>query len=65
MELIYAGTGEVVALVAERRHLQRGGFSDLGGMPTSTMSIIADLRAWARRAARILRTELDDAIAGK
>jgi hypothetical protein len=64
MELIDAGTGEVVALVAERRHLQRGS-SNLGGMPTNTVTIIADLRGWARRAAKILRTELDDAIAGK
>jgi hypothetical protein len=65
MELIDAGTGEVVALVAERRHLQRGGSSNLSGMPTNTVSIVADLRGWARRAAKILRTELDDAIAGK
>ncbi len=62
MELIDAGTGEVVALVAERRHLQRGGSS---GMPANTVTIIADIRGWARRAAMTLRKELDDAIAGK
>jgi hypothetical protein len=65
MELIDAGTGEVVALVAERRHLQRSGSSGIGSMPTNTVTIVADLRGWARRAARVLRTELDDAIAGK
>jgi hypothetical protein len=63
MELIDAGTGEVVALVAERRHLQRGSGGSMG--PTNTVTISADLRAWARRAAKVLRTELDDAIAGK
>lgn len=64
MELLDAGTGDVVALVAERRHLQRGS-GGFGMMPTSIPTIIADLRGWARRAAKVLRTELDNAIAGK
>ena len=63
MELLDAGTGDVVALVAERRHLQRSG--GIGMIPTSIPTIIADLRGWARRAAKTLRTELDNAIAGK
>ena len=62
MELIDAGTGDVVALVAERRHLQRSG--GIGMIPTNIPTIIADLRGWARRAAKTLRTELDNAIAG-
>lgn len=61
MELIDAGTGDVVALVAERRHLQRGSMGS--GMPTNNASIVADIRGWARRAARVLRAELDKAIA--
>jgi hypothetical protein len=65
MELVDAATGNVVALVAERRHLQRSSTRDLGVMPTNTATIVADLRGWARRAAKTLRTELDKAIAGK
>lgn len=63
MELLDAGTGDVVALVAERRHLQRSRF--VGTMPTNNATIISDLRGWSRRAAKLLRTELDNAIAGK
>jgi hypothetical protein len=62
MELIDAGTGNVVALVAERRHLQRGSM-EFGTMPTNNATIVADIRGWARRAAKVLRTELDKAIA--
>jgi hypothetical protein len=65
MELLDAETGDVVALVAERRHLQRSASRDLGTMPTNNATIVADLRGWARRAAKTLRTELDNAIAGK
>jgi len=64
MELLDAGTGDVVALVAERRHLQRSNSQTLGTMPTSNVTIVADLKGWAGRAAKILRTELDKAIAG-
>ena len=63
MELIDAGTGDVVALVAERRHLQRPG-SNMG-MPSNIVTIIADIKSWARRSAKILRTELDNAVVGK
>lgn len=64
MELVDAATGNVVGLVAERRHLQRSSSRDLGVMPTNNATIVADLRGWARRAAKTLRTELDKAIAG-
>lgn len=63
MELIDVESGVVQALVAERRAIGRAG----GGMsssPATTPTIIADIRNWARGAARQLRTELDKAIAG-
>ena len=65
MELIDAGTGEVLAVVAERRHLQRSGSREISTMPTNRATIISDIRGWSRRAAKILRTELDNAMAGK
>jgi hypothetical protein len=66
MELIDSGTGNVLAVVAERRAMQRpGGTVDLSSMPTNNATIIADVKRWARRAANTLRTELDKAIAGK
>ena len=64
MELIDAGTGDVVALVAERRNLQASVSKEIGMMPTSNVTIVADIRGWARRAATTLRKELDKAIAG-
>ncbi len=66
VELIDASDGEVVAVVAERRAMQSGtGRIDEFSMPTSRVTVIAEVRRWAKRAARKLREELDKAIAGK
>ena len=66
VELIDAANGEVVAVVAERRRFQSGaGRIDEFSMPTNNVTIIAEVRRWATRAARKLRDELDKAIAGK
>lgn len=66
MELIDARTGDVLALVAERRAIQApGGQIDFTTMPTNNVSIIADVKRWSRRAAATLRRELDNAIAEK
>ena len=65
LELIDAQTGEVAALVAERRALQPFARSiDLNTMPTNPATVMAEVRRWARRAANTLRSALDDAIAG-
>ena len=61
LELIDAESGEPVAVVAERRAFQSGGSIDMA-MPTSNVTIIAEVRRWSRRAATKLRTELDKAI---
>ncbi len=66
LELIDAADGEVVAVVAERRRLQSGtGGIDEFSMPTNSVTVIAEVRRWASRAARRLRDELDKARAGK
>ena len=65
MELIDAETGEVLAVVAERRQLGRSGGLDSFSMPTSSVTVIADVKRWARAAAAKLRSELDKAIADK
>lgn len=66
LELIDARDGEVVALAAERRAMPAGsGRIDEFSMPTTSVSVWADVRRWARRAASKLRTELDKAIAGR
>ena len=66
LELIDAETGEVLAVVAERRAMggQPGGI-DMMTMPTNSVTVISDVRRWSTRAASKLRTELDKAIAGK
>jgi FixJ family two-component response regulator len=64
LELIDAGTGEVAAVVAERRAMGRGRV-DSFSMPTNNATIIAEVRRWSTRAASKLRTELEKAIAGK
>lgn len=63
MELIDGQTGAVVAVVAERRHLQAPGGSM--AMPTNRATIIGDIKRWARSSANRLRTALDKAIAEK
>ncbi len=66
LELIDAKTGEVAAVVAERRAFKSGtGQIDSFSMPTNNVTVIADVRRWARRAAVTLRKALDDAIAGR
>ena len=66
LELIDASTGEVAAVVAERRAFQSGtGQIDSFSMPTNNATIIADVRRWARRHASTLRRELEDALADK
>jgi hypothetical protein len=64
LELIDAGTGEVAAVVAERRAMGSGRV-DSFSMPTNNATIIAEVRRWSKRAASKLRTELEKAIAGK
>lgn len=64
LELIDASNGEVVALVAERRVLGSNRI-DAFSMPTNNVTIIADVKRWARGEASKLRSELDKAIAGK
>jgi len=66
LELIDAEDGEVAAVVAERRAIQSGtGRIDELSMPTNRITVIAEVRRWAQRAASKLRTGLDRAIAGK
>jgi len=63
MELIDAGTGDVVALVAERRAIDTMNARGMGfGMPTNSATILGDLKRWAGNLARRLRTAIDDAI---
>ena len=62
LELLDAETGDVLAVVAERRAM---GQSYMTSMPTNNVTILADIRRWARREATTLRVELDKAIAGK
>jgi hypothetical protein len=63
MELIDARTGEVQALVSERRamsssHGQLNEFS----MPTNSATVMREVKIWARNAASKLRVELDKAM---
>lgn len=62
MELIEARSGNVVALVAERREVDtlntRGGFAT----PANSVTIMGDIRRWAGGLARRLRSSLDKAI---
>lgn len=66
LELIDASSGEVAAVVAERRALQSGtGQIDSFSMPTNNATIIAEVRRWARREASTLRKALEEALAGR
>ena len=64
MELLDAETGEVVALVAERRRIQPMG-GQIGSTPTNSVTVLADVRRFASSAASRLSKELDKAIAGR
>ena len=64
LELIDASDGEVAAIVAERRVIQSGrGQIDEFSMPANRVTVFAEVRRWATRAARKFREELDKAIA--
>lgn len=66
LELLDARDGAVLAVVAERQRIQSGtGQIDTFSMPTSRVTVFAEVRRWAKRAASKLRSELDKAIAGK
>ena len=66
IELVDAETGEVLAVVAERRALGSGsGGINSFSMPSSSVTTLAEVRRWARNAASKLRSELDKAIAGR
>jgi len=62
LELIDAGTGEVAAVVSERRTIGRGRV-DSFTLPANRATITAEVRRWARSAATTLRKALDDAVA--
>lgn len=64
MELLDAETGDVLAVVAERRKIQPlGGRIDEFSMPTNSVTVIAEIRRWAQRAGSKLSSELEKAIA--
>jgi len=66
IELLDAETGDVLAVVAERRKMGNpSGQIDMMTMPTNSVSVLSDVRRWARSAASKLRSELDKAIAAK
>ncbi len=65
LELIDAHDGEVVAVVAERRAIQSGtGRIDDFSRPANRVTVMADVRRWAQRAANKLRSELEKALSG-
>lgn len=66
LEFIDGQSGEVLARVAERGVIggQPGGQISGFSMPTNTVTVVADVKRWASRMARRLRSELDDAIGG-
>lgn len=65
LELLDAQTGDVLALVAERRSFSRPGGLSTTTMPTNSATIVGDLRRWAKSAGDKLGKSLDRAIAGE
>ena len=64
LELIDASTGDVAAVVAERRAFQSGtGRIDQFSTPTNSATVTSEIRRWARRAASTLREALEKAMA--
>ena len=60
VELIDAETGDVLAVASERRKIEQpGGQIDEFTMRTTNVTIQAEVRRWARRAASKLRSEID------
>ena len=65
LELIDSRDGEVVAVVSERQKMQSGtGRIDEFSRPANRVTVMADVKRWARRAASKLRGELEKALAG-
>jgi len=63
MEFIDARSGNVVALVAERRSIETlNSRSGMAAIPANSASVIGDIRRWSGDLARRLRTRLDEAI---
>jgi hypothetical protein len=65
LELLDAETGDVLAVVSERRPMGRSGGIDSMSMPTSSVMVLSEVRRWAQSAGSKLGSELDKAIAGK
>ena len=60
VEAIDAVTGKTLAIVSERRAIEPpGGQIDSFSMPANRMTIMIDIKRWARRQASKLRKELD------
>jgi hypothetical protein len=63
MELMDAGTGAVVALVAERRAIETlNSRMGMASVPANSASVMGDIKRWSGSLARRLRTALDKAI---
>lgn len=63
MEFLDGQTGEVLARIAERGRIGNPtGQIDMMTMPANSVSVMADVKRWAGRAARRLRSELDYAM---
>jgi hypothetical protein len=63
MEFIEARSGNVVALVAERRAIETlNSRSGMAAIPANSASVMGDIRRWSGDLARRLRTRLDKAI---
>lgn len=62
IEMIDAGTGAVVALVAERRSIETLNARAGASIPANSASVLGDIRRWSGSLARRLRTALDKAI---
>lgn len=65
MELIEARTGDVVALVAERREAETLNARAGAMVPANSASVLSDIRRWSGGLARRLRVALDEAIGDK
>jgi hypothetical protein len=60
VELIDAETGDVLAVASERRKIEQpGGRIDQFTMRTTSVTVQAEVRRWAQRAAAKLRSEID------
>lgn len=64
LELLDAETGDVLAVVSERRKIGSGRIDEFS-RPATSVSIMSEIRRWAQSAGSKLGSELDKAIAGK